>query len=248
MLAIALLALGCITSRGALAQLPQGGSQPMDIRIVSQPVDETNRGMLSATWILVIANAFLCGLTYVAGRNQSKDMRDSIAVAEKAANAASRSADASVRSSDAANAAAQLAARQRREMLERETNIVAHRVATAAHRVEELVTLRIDLSHQIFMNFDSSPEKQNLDKIMARKQEAADGADGVLTSNFGAKSDEGLAGELRRLDQHLVTLEALKEQLSDEILDLRRIIRENQEQARRFQDRAERDFRDHRNR
>jgi hypothetical protein len=239
--AFALLILGCAAATGALAQGSQA-SLPADIRIVSMPEDETNRGLLSATWIMVIANILLCGVTWIAARSQSKDMRDSIAVSEKAADAAGRSADAAGRSSDAASASAQLAARQKREMLERETNIVAHRVATIANRVTELASLRIGLSNQIFRDFDSMPEKQKVDEILARTKEAAARASAVLESNFAPKPDEVIGGELRQLDQYLVRLEAFKEQLADENFDLRRVIRENQESARRFQDQAERNF------
>jgi hypothetical protein len=195
---------------------------------------------------MVIANALLCGVTWIAARNQSKDMRDSIAVGEKAANAAGLSAEAAVRSSEAANASAQLAARQKREMLERETNITAHRVATLVARVQELVTTRIDLSNQIYRDFSSMPEKQKLDQVSTRTQQASDYASAVLTSNHDAKQDESLAAELRQLDQHVVQLDAFKEQLADEILDLRRVIQENQDAAHRFQDRAEREFNRHR--
>jgi len=249
-IAITFLLLGCTATSGAWAAFPEDpppSAKPVDIRIVSVPEDETNRNLLYATWVIVLANVVLCGVSWVAARKQSLDMRDSILVSEKAAVAAGRSADAAVRSSDAANASAQVAAQQKREMLERETNIVAHRVVTASNRVQELVTLAINLSNQIYRDFNSMPEKQALDAILARNQEAADNAQAVLASAFATKLDDVLAGDLRQLDQHLVRLEAFKEQLLDENFDLRRVIRENQESARRAQDRAEQQFRDMRN-
>jgi hypothetical protein len=240
--AVAILILGCTLSTGALAadfsQLAQD-AKPVDIRIVSQPEDETNRGLLMATWIMVIANALLCAVTWVGARNQSKDMRESIAVAEKAAGAAGRSADAAVRSSDSAGASAQLASRQKREMLQRETNIVAHRVAIVANRVGELAVLTNGLGNQLFRDYGASPEKQKVDEMLARRQQAADNATAVLASSLVDKPDESLAGDLRQLDEHLVKLEGFKEELSEEIADRRRAVRENTETMRRMQDKAE---------
>jgi hypothetical protein len=242
---IALFLLGCtLMAPCAFAQITEPGPKgaPVDIRIVSQPEDETNRGLLEATWIMVIANALLCGVTWLAARNQSKDMKASIAVAEMAAGAAGRSADAAVRSSNSANASAQLASRQKREMLERETGIVAHRVAIAANRVGALVTLTSNLFNQIFRGYDESPEKKRHDEILAHREAAADSAAGVLAASASQKSDDSLAAELRQLDEHLVRLEGFKEELLDDISNQRRIIRENQEAMIRTQDRAERMF------
>jgi hypothetical protein len=248
LLAIALCFVGCLATAGAFAE-NVSPSVPVDVRIVSAPkVDDSSNGLLMATWIMVVANVLLCGVTWMGARNQSKDMRDSIAVGEKSAEAAGRSADAAVRSSDAASASAQLAARQQREILERETNIVAHRVAMLAARVRELVTLQINLSHQVFRDFDSTPEKQKLDNISGQVQQATDDASAVLTSSVPAKPAEALAASLRQLDRHMVQLDAFKEQVSDDIVDLRRVISGNQETARRMQDRAEQQLRDLRNR
>lgn len=223
-------------------------SQPIEMKIVSAPEDATAHGLLMATWIMVVANVILCAVTWVGARNQSKDMQDSIAVGQKSADAAGRSADAAVRSSDAASASALLAAQQQRDMLQRETNIVAHRVAQMSVRLLDLVELRINLSRRRYREFDSMPEKAKLDETSARTREAAADAEAVLAPGSGPKTDEILAGELRRLDRHQVLLEAFKEQVSDEIVEVRRMLREDEEQARRFQDRAEQQMRDLRNR
>jgi hypothetical protein len=245
--ALAPCLLACFLIGGpALAQ--DEPSHVTDMRIVSMPKDDAAAGLVYATWIMVVANALLCALTWVGARNQSKDMQASIAVGKASADAAGRSADAAVRSSEAASVSAQLAARQQRDMLERETNIVAHRVATLAARVLELVTLRVNLSNRAYRDFDASPEKQKLDEITARTQEAASNAEAVLApSTAGPKRDDRLAGELRQLDRHQVVLEAFKERVSEEIDDVRRVLREGQEAAQRMQERAEAQMREMRN-
>jgi hypothetical protein len=244
--ALCLLASALITGSAWAQDDPL--SHVTDVRVVSVPKDDWAAPLAWATWIMVVANALLCAVTWVGARNQSRDMQASIAVGKASVDAAGRSADAAVRSSEAASVSAQLAARQQRDILERETNIVAHRVATLAARVLELVTLRVNLSNRLYRDFDSSPEKQKLDEISADTQEAARNAEAVLApSTAGPKQDGRLAGELRQLDRHQVVLEAFKERVMEEIDEVRRLLRESQESAQRMQDRAEAQMREMRN-
>jgi hypothetical protein len=204
------------------ASPPPPPTEPVAVRIVAAP-ESSDRALVWATWVLVIANAGLCWITFRGARRQSRDMGASIDVAQRAAEAANRSADAAHRSADSASQSAQLAARQRRDALERETNVTAHRVIQTADRVKQVAVSLIVAYRELSATAGRganpammNPVQQRADKRCEFAKEKADAAQAVLDADFAGKPDEALAAELRRLDESLVQLEATKEEIAAE--------------------------------
>lgn len=129
----------------------------------------------------------------------------------------------------------QLTARQQREALIREVNVVANRAAVASSRVGQLAAtlpdatlqlLRLSGQHQGME--DNHPSKVETRKRSERTEKISEDAIGVLNSKLKEKSDEELAATLRRMDGHVVHLEGMKEAVS---ADLARV--ESESRARR---------------
>ena len=203
--------------------------QPVVVKVISAPVDTTAQRLVIATWVLVVANAALCLVTFFGARKQSQDMRDSIAVARQAADAAGRAADA-------ANQSAQLSARERREALERETNLAAHRVTQTASIVKELAVGLLPTYQESFgaagrqgVDPRTEPVRIQAEKRVEFAKEQSDAAQGLLDAEFARKSEDELVRELRRLDASLVRLEAIKEEIAVERATVEGKIRKNRE-------------------
>ena len=177
-----------------------------------------------ATWVLVVANAALCVLTWRGAGKQSRDMRDSIAVSERAAEAARLSADAASRSADPANNTAALATRQRREELERDTNRAAHPVTATAARIDELAgsvpgrrAQLLMLSGRSVTSAEAESARRKMELRQQRTAELITIASQVLGSQLDKPSDAELAADIRRMDAHLVQLQLMKEDVTGEL-------------------------------
>lgn len=115
------------------------------------------------------------------------------------------------------------ACRMRREMFERELNTSAHRAAATAEHVGQLagrVPLAaerlISLSGTIPKVFKASPDTVTKERL-ARVESIKEHALSVVQWQFPRQADVNLSETQRRLDEHLVQLDVLKEEISGEL-------------------------------
>jgi hypothetical protein len=203
---------------------PTPMAQPAEVKIVSMPtlpppqvnvsVPTDESALAKVTWVLAIATIGLCLITALIGRKQSRDMRESIKVGQAAAHAAIRSANATIEAVEAA-------ARQRRELLEREVHGAAQRVIAMAARVLELAQ-KVPLSAASLAALAGIcvPTEAYQRKFRMREQRISELMTSatmlVGTLNSGPPDTELTAG-LREMDKVLAQLEMLKESVTDEL-------------------------------
>jgi hypothetical protein len=130
--------------------------------------------------------------------------------------------------SRSANKALREAARLRRESVGREVNAAAHRAASTAERVGQLAASIPHVRSQLAAIAGTMPAEEGEVAIVAKervarteviKQHALD-----IVFASPENSDERLTSSQRRLDEHLVQLEVMKEAVSGELELLRRRI------------------------
>lgn len=196
-----------------------------DVRIVSAPENPSERSLVSATWVLIAANMLLCVVTFLIGRNQSRDMRSSIAVSAQAAEAARKSADASDRSAISATESVDVTKRLERAAVEREVNRAAHKVMFTAKRLEDLAkgvpVARTEL-HILAGQKGLPPEVQTETAKTLEDRQVILGtmwnaAFATMEKRLTNLSDKDLTGRLWRLDSHQVQLDLMREVITDEL-------------------------------
>ncbi len=233
--AAALISSCCLTGPALAVDSNREPPAPTDVRIISAPEPSTERDLAYATWALALGTGVLCAITFHGLRKQGRDMEASIRIAGLTADAAGRAADA-------ANLSAQLAARQWRDALERETNVAAHRVSVTATRVVQLAASVPVAQTQLSILAGQLGVGQHVDQANAkatersrRAAEIRDVAGLTLESQFANASDGELAAKLRRFDEFVVQLEATKEEISGELTALEAESRARREQMTAMQ-------------
>jgi hypothetical protein len=155
-------------------------------------------------------------------------------VSRRVADAASRSARAASHSADAARESARVASQERRDGLEREINITAHRVIQTAGRVKQGAVEVVAAYQNLHVAAGQGANPQNVQPVQVRAEarvqaanEKAAAAQTILDAGPEQfrKLDTELAADLRELDKHLVQLEGLREELSDEMVSVKDKIR-----------------------
>ena len=196
-MAIALYLIGCATAEVPPTVANQlQPPQPTDVRIVSAPENGSDLSVARATWALVVLTAALCIVTWVSAKAALRD-----------------------------------AIRLRREVLEREVNTAAHRAAATAEHVGQLAAsvprantrlLSLSNSHQAASTQVqvAVAANQRVSRANEIKQHALD----QIFAKSGDKTDAKLIEAQRRLDEHLVQLEVLKEAIAGELEALAREI------------------------
>jgi hypothetical protein len=202
------LLLGC-----ASAPVSQAASSglPMDVRIVSVPESKGESRLRFATWALVVGT--IGGFLYAA-RRQSADMRESIAAATKAAEAAQRSADL-------ATQPAQQASKDRRDALIRETTLAIHRLVYTASSVRKLAETVPKATAELFTlsgraSAIRAGELPGSGAAVERTSEAdamAKNASSILASDWRTQSDDQIASTLVLMESHLEKLKVTKEDI-----------------------------------
>jgi hypothetical protein len=229
--AASIVAMGCATAAPTVNAPSTQAARPNDIRIVSEPERESERQLAYGTWALAIGTAAvaaftagLCWITTRAAKKQSEDMQAYVAAAKQTATAAEASAAAAKKSADAATVSAEHATRQWRGALEREANVLAHRVSVTATRVKQLTVSVITAHRQLLIFAGRTSTEQELAPIKATAEERTKRADEIAAealnlvgADLQTVTDTELAARLRRLDEHLVQLEAAKEVTSAEL-------------------------------
>jgi hypothetical protein len=71
-----------VTKPAAISPVVATGPDPtpLSVRAIAPQKDDSDRYLVWATWVLVLANAALCVIAFFVGRRQSKDMGKSLAV------------------------------------------------------------------------------------------------------------------------------------------------------------------------
>jgi hypothetical protein len=200
-------------------------ASPADVRIVAAPENSSERSLVRATWWLILANMLLCLVTFLIGRNQSRDMRSSIAVAGQAASAAQASANAADRSANSINESVDVTKRQERAAAEREVNRAAHKVMATAKRLEQLARDVAVARTQLSVLAGQGGLPPTLQPEFTRTLEERVGAIAKMSAVAGALvekgptgvSDSDLTASLWRLDEHQVQLDAMRETITDEL-------------------------------
>lgn len=112
------------------------------------------------------------------------------------------------RSADSAKETIRQGARQQRDTLIREVNVMANRVAVTAERVAQLADhLKVFYAQASIsrgQGADNSGVQQiktKTDEQRNRAKQIMDYATGPLFSELGKESDEALAGKLRQMDE-----------------------------------------------
>lgn len=198
---------------------------PAEVKITSTPPDESARAMARYTLYIVIANIGLCMLTFAFGVTQRGDNKKSIAVSERAAEAASTSAAAAERSANVANEFMAVSRRQERAAGERELNRAAHRVRATATRLEQLASAVIPArtSLHILIGQGGLPpqlkeeSERTLADRRARVQEMSAVALDIIVDDITSISDSLLTSKTWRLDEYQVQLEVMRESITEEL-------------------------------
>lgn len=190
----------------------------MAVSIISAPENRIDRNLVYATWALAATTAALCIITLLGLRKQSRDMGESIS-------AANHSAEAAQLSAVSASQHGQVAARQRREALEREVNLAERRVITTAELIAQLADRVPRAKADLFAL--SGRRARSEDPVNAEAKYRKADADAAVESAraltapvIADKSDAELAGALMVLDSHLVQLKGAKELILRELTDL----------------------------
>jgi hypothetical protein len=192
--------------------------QLTEVKVKDIPTDPWNIGLVCLTAFLVIANFALCIITIWMARSQREDTRQSMGIAERMANAAEVSAEANRQS-------AQATARDRRVSLEREVGVSAHRLAVQARLVQNMINeLRTVLqSNFVFagQSKDNSSRAKMYDDAQVERTQRITTVSGtanqIVGLPLGGKSEDDLVEHLKNLDGLTAEIEALKEQVRDDL-------------------------------
>lgn len=192
--------------------------QKAEVSVTDIPTDPWNKGLVFLTAFLVLANFALCAITIWISKSQRKDTADSMRVAERMANAAEISAEANRESQRSA-------ARDRRVALEREVSVSAHRLAVQATLVQNMVDELRNLIKNNFAFASQSPDnlgraKKYDDIQQERTQQIAQissTANQIAGLILGEKSEHDLTEHLKTIDATAAGIEALKEQVRDDL-------------------------------
>jgi hypothetical protein len=192
--------------------------QKTELSVTDIPTDPWNKGLVFLTAFLVLANFALCAITIGISKSQRKDTADSMRVAERMANAAEISAEANRESQRSA-------ARDRRVALEREVSVSAHRLAVQATLVQNMVDELRNLLRTNFAFAGQSPATSSRAKMyddvqQERTQEIArisSTANQIAGLILGGKSEHDLTEHLKTIDATAAGIEALKEQVRDDL-------------------------------
>jgi hypothetical protein len=165
-------------------------------------------------------------------KSQRKDTADSMRIAERMADAAEVSAEANRESQRSA-------ARDRRIALEREVSVSAHRLAVQAKLVQNLVTeLRSTIASNFIFAGQSTSTSSRAKMFDAAQEERAqritwvsDSANKISGEALRDKSEDDLIESLKSVDSLAAEIEALKEQVLDELGSARAYL--ERQQARR---------------
>jgi hypothetical protein len=208
----------------AESDAPKPSAQPIQVDIVRAPENTSERNLVLATWALAGVTVALWLATLGGVRKQSRDMRESIRIAQQSAEAASKSADAAMRSADAAKESADLAARQRREELEREANHAAFKVIATAARVQQLAERVPPALAQLLalsgMGTGTSQTEHSQRKLKLRQERTAEfggEASALRVALRDNPSDSELTAGLRNMDVHLAHLDLMRQDITDEL-------------------------------
>lgn len=213
----ALLLFGCASVPALPAEVAR---QPMDVRTVSVPESKggSESGLTFATWALAVVT--LAGFAFAA-RQQSRDMRESIAAAKQAAEAAQRSADL-------ATQASQQAAKERREGLVRETSIAIQRVAFTgvsvrklAEKVPRAMAELFTLSGRAYAI--GAGDLPGSDIALERTTEAeamAKNASSIFANDWRGQSDDQIANTLVLMESHLEKLHLVKDEILRDLSEI----------------------------
>jgi hypothetical protein len=188
-IAIAAGLVGC--SVAAFAPHPSNSlqqPQPIDVRILSTPEQGSDSGLTVATWALVLLTGALCVVTW-----------------------------------RSAKAALDDATRLRREVEHRELNTAAHKAAATAEHVGQLAA-RVPLAYAHFISVKPSSDATTADPVeyaaqerSSRLAEMKDFALSIIVPQSAAHVVLNLAIAQRRLDEHLVQLDVMKEAIIGEL-------------------------------
>jgi hypothetical protein len=192
--------------------------QKTEVSVTDIPTDPWNKGLVYLTGFLVLANFGLCAITIRISRSQRQDTADSMRIAERMATAAEVSAEANKDSQRSA-------ARDRRVALEREVSVSAHRLAVQAQLVQNMVD---ELRNLLKTNFafagqspaTSSRAKMYEDMQQQRTQEIekiSSTANQIAGLILGEVSEHDLTKHLMTIDATAAGIEALKEQVRDDL-------------------------------
>ena len=192
--------------------------QKSEVSVTDIPTDPWNKGLVFLTAFLVMANFALCAITIWISKSQRKDTADSMRIAERMANAAEISAEANRESQRSA-------ARDRRIALEREVSISAHRLAVQATLVQNMVNELRNLFKTNFAFAGQSPATSSRAKMyedmqQQRTQEIAkisSTANQIAGLILGGVSEHDLTEHLKKIDGLAAGIEALKEQVRDDL-------------------------------
>jgi hypothetical protein len=208
----ALLLQSCTSVTEAQAT---ANGQPMDVRILSAPEskEEPEFGLTLATWALVIGT--VGGFMYAA-RRQSFDMRESIAAAKQASDAARRSAELATQAADRE-------AKDRRAALIRETTLAIHRVAFNGASVSRIAKkVQTDLQNMYAMSGRPVNVSEHPAAAMAHSHQVmgdamAKNSSGYLLNQFQQQPDDTVAQIRLTMESNLENLELAKEELLREL-------------------------------
>jgi hypothetical protein len=187
--------------------------------------------LVRETRYLVIATLFLSLVGAGAAVRQSLDMRGALKVGQQ-------SADAATQSAESANKLAQQSARDHREELVREVNLMSHKVAITATQVDQMAKFLVMANQRLAAatgNVGAAKAvEQEMNELRPRVMQLVD--DGVallkaLATDPASLTDEQLVAELHRLDGRLVQAEAAKEEIArkrEDYVEERRLFRETQ--------------------
>jgi hypothetical protein len=203
--------------------------QMTEIKVKEIPTDRWNIGLFFLTAGLVIANFALCVITIWIAKSQRRDTRDSMRIAERMAVAAEESARANMVS-------AQAAIHDRRVGLEREVSVAAHRLAVQATLTQNIVN---ELRRILQSNFafagqskDSSSRAKLYDDAQEQRTQQITAISATANEIAGlilaGKSDDELIGHLKIVDGLTAGIEALKEQVRDDLSSARAYLERQQ--------------------
>jgi hypothetical protein len=174
-----------------------------DIAIMSMPENGSDGGLTIATWALAILTGGLCGVTWVSAKFALADAK-----------------------------------RLRRDVQERELNSAAHKAAAMAEHVGQLAA-RVPRANTHLRSFPHEPVVDAADASILsaatdralRTNEIKDYALANVSQVRGDRTDSDLAAIQRRLDEHLVQLEVMKEAITGELEALARQVDASERQA-----------------
>jgi hypothetical protein len=170
-------------------------AQPTEVKIVSAPLDESAHNVVTATWVLVIANGVLCIATFAGSWLQSRDTkRRDRAAMEREVN------------------------REAQRVMVTATRL--DHMARQGPAVRDKLHLWGGMSTEIQKEIIAESEKR-----CARLKEIVDGALVIVGCDLTAMPEKKLAQHLFRLDEHEEQLDGLRDSITKELDELQEIRR-----------------------